>query len=311
MKISFEEWKNTMSFMLDDNFDNQFLGNVNFLVKLLNDNAQKLSDGVFLESFLSTTSLSVAPVVKLKGLIALIGLSEERLKRVTSLVRYKFFNEHFRSELTVKQISDRIKKDSEFRQILISFFINGRNSDLGKNVPLYYMRNFRLLEPEFIVDLSEFNYVNRILNDFELQGKYSNMVGAHVESLIKTQIADLKTTHGLEVAYESQKEYPLFNKNLDIIIPTVDKPQILIESSYNITTGSGQSKRADQLVELRGILSRRNVNFKDKIILVNYCDGFGWVGRQNDLRRIYDVSDYVINQHHLHLLSDIILSHYK
>jgi len=86
---------------------------------------------------------------------------------------------------------------------------------------------------------------------------------------------------------------------------------LLIESSYNITTGSGQSKRADQLVELYGILMRNNANHRaNRIIILNYCDGFGWVGRQNDLHRIFDASDFVFNQRTLHVLDEVLNEYY-
>ena len=194
---------------------------------------------------------------------------------------------------------------------LIDFFINGRNSRIGREMPLYYMRNFNLLNADFITDLSEFNYVERILNDNEIQGKYSNEVGAHVERIIQNRLDEYQQTSNNELRYEIQKEFPLLNKNIDFLIPNVDAPIILIESSYNITTGSGQSKRADQLVELYGILMRHNANHRaNRIIMLNYCDGFGWVGRQNDLHRIYDSSDFVFNQNQLHVLDEVLNEYY-
>jgi len=178
-------------------------------------------------------------------------------------------------------------------------------------MPLYYMRNFNLLNEDFISDLTEFNYVNRILNDNEIQGKYSNKVGAHVESIIQNKLDEYCNTINNTLRYETQKEFPLLNKNIDFLIPGVDAPIILIESSYNITTGSGQSKRADQLVEFYSILMKHNANHRaNKVIMLNYCDGFGWVGRQNDLHRIYDASDFVLNQNHLNILDEILNEYY-
>ena len=174
------------------------------------------------------------------------------------------------------------------------------------------MRHFNLLNAEFIADLTEFNYVERILNDNEIQGKYSNEVGAHVERIIQNKLDEYRQTTNNDLRYEIQKEFPLLNKNIDFLIPNVDAPIILIESSYNITTGSGQSKRADQLVELYGILMRHNANHRaNRIIMLNYCDGFGWVGRQNDLHRIYDSSDYVFNQNNLNVLEDVLNEYYN
>ena len=178
-------------------------------------------------------------------------------------------------------------------------------------MPLYYMRNFNLLDESFINDLKEFNYVERILNDNEIQGKYSNEVGAHVERIIQNKLDGYRNSVNNELRYEIQKEFPLLNKNIDFLIPNVDAPVILIESSYNITTGSGQSKRADQLVELYGVLMKHNANHRaNKIIMMNYCDGFGWVGRQNDLHRIYDASDFVFNQNNLSVLDYVLNEHY-
>lgn len=194
---------------------------------------------------------------------------------------------------------------------MIEFFISGRNSRIGVEIPLYYMRNFKLTDPEFISDLANFKYVERILNDNEIQGKYSNEVGAHVERIIQSRLELYKSTINANLQYEIQKEFPLFNKNIDFLIPSVNAPIILIESSYNITTGSGQSKRADQLVELYGILMRHNANHRaNRIIMLNYCDGFGWVGRQNDLHRIYDASDFVFNQRTLHVLDEVLNEYY-
>lgn len=309
-KISFENWKNTMSFMIDDNFDNIFLQSIEPLARFINENCSLFIDFQQLSYFL-TTENDFPAVVKLKAFISLIGLSEERLKRVVSLMRFRFNNEEFRTEWSVNRISKTIQTDTTFRDLLIEFFVNGRNSRIGKEIPQYYMRNFKLGNPEFIENLSNYQYVERILNDNEIQGKYSNEVGAHVERLIQSRLDLYKSNINSNLRYEIQKEFPLLNKNIDFLIPSVNSPIILIESSYNITTGSGQSKRADQLVELYGILMRHNANHRaNRIIMLNYCDGFGWVGRQNDLHRIYDASDFVINQQTLPVLDEVLNEYY-
>ncbi|NCT09407.1 MAG: hypothetical protein GW772_04920 [Flavobacteriia bacterium] len=311
-KLSFEDWKNSMSFMVDDDFDNTFLGTIIPLTQLINNNCASFSNSDNLTLFLTTNTNGITALKKLKAFISVIGLSEERLKRVVSLVRFKFFNQEFRSEWNVGQISRAIISNQEFRNLLIDFFINARNSRIGREMPLYYMRNFKLNDQAFINDLSQFSYVERILNDNEIQGKYSNQVGDYVEKkLIKKHLENYKNTVNADLIYETQKEFPLLAKNLDFIIPSVDAPTILIESVYNITTGSSQSKRADQLVELYGILMRYNANNRhNKIIMVNYVDGLGWVGRQNDLHRIYDASDFVLNQSNINLLNSILDEYY-
>ncbi len=299
-----------MSFMIDDNFDNNFLLSIEPLTQFINTNCNRFSNPEQLSVFL-TEDDDFSALEKLKAFVSLIGLSEERLKRVVSLVRYRHNDEEFRTEWDVKRISKTIQTDEEFRNSLIEFFIGGRNSRIGVEIPLYYMRNFKLTDPEFIADLTDHKYVERILNDNEIQGKYSNEVGAHVERIIRARLEQYKSNINQDLAYEVQKEFPLLNKNIDFLIPSVNSPIILIESSYNITTGSGQSKRADQLVELYGILMKHNANHRsNKILMLNYCDGFGWVGRQNDLYRIYDASDFVFNQRTLNVLDDVLNAYY-
>ena len=309
-KISFDDWKNSMSFMIDDDFDNSFLLSIEPLAQFINENCHRFTAHNELSGFLITDDEFPA-LVKLKAFVSIIGLSEERLKRVVSLIRFRNYHEDFRSEWDVKKISKTLQTDTSFRNILIDFFIRGRHSIIGREIPLYYMRNFKLNDPEFITDLSNFKYVERILNDNEIQGKYSNEVGAHVEKIIQFKLEYYKANINNTLTYEIQKEFPLFNKNIDFLIPSVNSPIILIESSYNITTGSGQSKRADQLVELYGILMKHNANHRaNKILMLNYCDGFGWVGRQNDLQRIYEASDYVFNQATLNVLEEVLNENY-
>lgn len=311
-KITFENWKNSMSFMIDDRFDNNFLNSIRTITELINRSTIDFQNQDRLSNFLTNNTGQITALTKLKAFISLIGLSEERLKRVVSMVRFKFYGIEFRTEWPVKRISNEMIANEELRNLLVNFFINGRNSRIGAEIPLYYMRNFNLTNQEFITDLSEFNYVERILNDNEIQGKYSNQVGAHVEKIIQDHLNDYRENINHNLRYEIQKEFPLLNKNIDFLIPNVEAPIILIESSYNITTGSGQSKRADQLVELYGILMRHNANHRDnKILMLNYCDGYGWVGRQNDLHRIYDASDYVFNQNNLNVLSTVLDDYYN
>jgi len=310
-KVSFDEWKNTMSFLIDDEFDNNFLGSISGLTKLINTSCKGFGDHEKLAEFIITDGEYFNSLIKFKAFVSLIGLSEERLKRVVSLIRFKFFGEEFNTEWDVERINKTLIINQAFRELLLGFFLHGRDSAVGQEIPLYYMRNFRLQEKDFIEDLTDYNYVERILNDNEVQGKYSNSVGAHVELIISKKLDSYKETKNGKLTYEQQKEFPLLNKNIDFLIPNLNDPIILIEASYNITTGSGQSKRADQLVGFYSDLVRHNANHKTrKIIIINYCDGLGWVGRQNDLRRIYDASDFVINQNNIALLDDVLDEYY-
>lgn len=107
-KLSFEDWKNSMSFMVDDDFDNTFLGTIIPLTQLINNNSTSFSNSDRLTEFLTTNTNGLTALKKLKAFVSVIGLSEERLKRVVSLVRFKFFDQEFRSEWNVGQISEQL-----------------------------------------------------------------------------------------------------------------------------------------------------------------------------------------------------------
>lgn len=96
-KISFESWKNSMSFMIDDPFDNNFLNSIEPLTQFIVDSCNQFSNHQQLTDFLTIDSDFLA-VDKLKAFVSLIGLSEERLKRVVSLVRFRYNGEDFRTE---------------------------------------------------------------------------------------------------------------------------------------------------------------------------------------------------------------------
>ncbi|MBK9223757.1 MAG: hypothetical protein IPO23_02185 [Flavobacterium sp.] len=109
-KISFEEWKNSMSFMIDDVFDNNFLQIIKPLTQFINDSSGNLSTTENLSKFLTIDEDNFSALIKLKALVSLIGLSEERLKRVVSLLRYRIYNEEFNTEWDIKEFLKRCNK---------------------------------------------------------------------------------------------------------------------------------------------------------------------------------------------------------
>ena len=124
-KIAFEDWKNSMSFMIDDDFDQNFLQTITPLTRLINESCRSFSTPEDLSDFLTTNSGEITSLTKLKAFVSVIGLSEERLKRIVSLIRFQFFHEEFRSEWTVSTISKKLHTNEVLRNLLIEFFING------------------------------------------------------------------------------------------------------------------------------------------------------------------------------------------
>src|SRR5450755_286545 len=118
-KITFDDWKNKMSFLIDDKFDNTFLKSIEGLTILINKSCASFSNPKSLTYFLIKGDIGFTPLIKLSAFVSLIGLSEERLKRVVSLIRYKFFSEEFKTEWSLKKISQTIINNEPFRVLLI------------------------------------------------------------------------------------------------------------------------------------------------------------------------------------------------
>jgi len=93
-----------MSFMIDDEFDNSFLHSIEPLTQFIVNNCNQFSKHQQLSDFLSV-DVDFLAIDKLKAFVSLISLSEERLKRVVSLVRFRYNDEDFRTEWDVKRIS--------------------------------------------------------------------------------------------------------------------------------------------------------------------------------------------------------------
>ena len=89
----------------------------------------------------------------------------------------------------------------------------------------------------------------------------------------------------------------------------VDNPKILIEVSYMVTTGSGQTTKQRDEHQTRLRIDDYNRNNRENVIFVNFIDGAGWLGRQSDLRLLYEDSDYVVNLKHLDSLEEVIKSY--
>ena len=76
-----------------------------------------------------------------------------------------------------------------------------------------------------------------------------------------------------------------------------------VKYSFNITTSRGQSDFKRSVKDLRDYIRSTYQNTKQIVIV----DGAGWIGRQSDLKDIWDSTDYCLNLNSLNHLNDIII----
>ncbi len=69
---------------------------------------------------------------------------------------------------------------------------------------------------------------------------------------------------------------------MDFLIPSRSNPKIIIESSYVVTTSSGQGDKAKTE---QSVYERIKTHYPQSIF-VGFLDGLGWLVRRGDLRRM-------------------------
>lgn len=156
-------------------------------------------------------------------------------------------------------------------------------------VPWFIRGKFRLPE-DFLTRLSV-NIANRVHKD--LQSQYNTSSGFAVES----EIGRVVRATGYE--FKKGQVHVVDDKEVDISVPNLLLPRVLIMASYNLTTASSQSQRAreqqtmyehvEAYNNLRGNRNSPNVQ------LINVIDGGGWLARKNDLSEMRRYSHYSLS----------------
>ena len=101
------------------------------------------------------------------------------------------------------------------------------------------------------------------------------------------------------------------NKEVDLVIPSLKNPRILIMSSYSMTTSSAQSSRANEQCAMYDLINRHNRVHRGNVLFINVIDGGGWLVRKNDLNKMYECCHYCYTDFVLEDLSILLCYHKK
>ena len=92
-----------------------------------------------------------------------------------------------------------------------------------------------------------------------------------------------------------QVNYAIFRKSIEL-------PLYYIKYSFNLTTAKGQTDFKRSVQNLRAFIKEKNPDAKQIVIV----DGAGWVGRQSDLRGVWDYCDFCLNLKKIEDINNII-----
>lgn len=241
----------------------------------------------------------------LKAILALTGFSNESLKRIITLIRV--VNDPELSRLThrdkwagsgladsISEWSDAtiealIQSNPEFRAGLVNLFFEGASVRfLADTLPLFELKKLGISKLQFDVP----SLIDTLVR-YREKGPYSGKAERNPEKVV----GDLIKEFGLNFEHgdlnELVKNATATKRTMDFIIPTKANPRIIAESSFLVTTSSGQGDKAKTEISIRQLLKKHYPRVK----FIGFVDGIGWYVRKKDLRRMVDAYEDVFTFH--------------
>jgi len=230
----------------------------------------------------------------LRALLALTGFSSECLKRIITLIRV--VDEPELTKLTLKQkwnsqeppenikewsdtkIAKMIKENADFRKGIINLFFEGSSvSFLTQTIPLFELKKLSISKLKF-----EVGALVDTLARYKEKGSYSGKRDNNPEALIGNVLDELNITFESGDLTELVKNSRVTKRTMDFIIPNKSSPKIIIESSFLVTTSSGQGDKSKTEVAVGKLIKKHYPKAK----FWGFVDGIGWYVRRGDLKRM-------------------------
>jgi len=300
-KISFQEaWDSSVVFFVDEQLEREIESEVETLLETARN--QRVSETeeikvVDIAAFLSQKDKALDVILKD------IGLSEEKFKRVISLLRkLGRIPGGFDSEWSTHKVKTKIAREAGFALMVAELLVDGkRDTGLLQYVPRYYldMLNYREIK-------GSSQAARRIRYKQSLIGTYGAQKGHKIEGKIQEKLEDIQTKYG--VSYGKGRSR-IIETDIDFAVPNIDDPWVIVMSSFQETTSSGQTTKARDMLSAYERILRNNSRYRENRAFVNFVDGGGWLARKRDLERLVEKCHYFINLRNLDMLEAIVLQH--
>jgi hypothetical protein len=241
----------------------------------------------------------------LKALLTLTGFSNEYLKRLITIIRivddseladlvYKekwcpSENPENISEWSDTTIEKLLKKNNFFRKGIVNIFFEGASIPfLASTIPLFELKKFGISKLNFDVTAM----IDSLIR-YKEKGSYSNKKENNPEFVVKNLIKSLGLTFETGDLKELIKNAPTQKRTMDFIIPNKQNPLIVAESSFLVTTSSGQGDKSKTEIAVDSLLKKHY----PKSRFIGFIDGIGWYVRKSDLKRMVAAYDDVFTFH--------------
>jgi len=297
--------KNTF-YLYDRDFEEKYEGYISSIKELLLVLRNKVSiEGLKKDFFVE---LIRNKKNGLRALLALTGISNEYLKRLITLIRViddeelnrltlkdkwqtetEEIDEGGVSEWSDSKIANLIKSNENFAKGIVNIFFEGSTVPvLTQALPLFELKKLSVEKLEFKIE----SLVDTLIR-YKEKGSYAGKKENNPEVLIE------KILEELEIPYTSgdlQKLVGVLDeekRTMDFIIPDQDNPLLIVESSYVVTTSSGQGDKAKTEINVAKLIKKHY----PQALFIGFVDGIGWYVRKNDLKRMVGAYDEVFTFH--------------
>jgi len=303
-KISFQEaWDSTSVFFVDENLEAEIDLEVENLLVIAQD--PRISENAHIEVE-AIVEFLIQNENGLDVVLRDIELSDEKFMRIVTLMRkLRRISGGFTiddTEWSLSKIKAKIVKEPDFGEVIARLLINGKNDkELATFIPRYYLDtlNYREIKGSSIA-------ARRIRFKRSLIGTYGGRKGYRFESRIQHKLEGIKERYGVQFGKGPSR---LINTNIDFAVPGVDDPWVVIMSSFQETTSSGQTTKARDMLNAYVRVMENNSRNRENRVFVNFVDGGGWLARKRDFHRLVEQCHYFINLQHIDMLDSIVLEH--
>ena len=299
-KLTFQDaWDSATVFFVDEALEDEIDARVHYLLTIANDlqftipQEKSASD---IATFLAATPDGLDVILRD------IGLSEEKFMRIISLLRkIGRIEGPFDREWSVSKIKRNLSEPS-FAQLVAQLLFDGkRDNTLITYIPRYYRDKLNYREISALPPAArEISYKDSLI------GTYGARKGHKVEALIGEQLEAIKKKYGVSYEKGRSRFIPV---DIDFAIPSLDDPWVIIMSSFQETTSSGQTTKVRDMFAAFNRVNETNSRYGENRAFVNFVDGGGWLARKRDLQRLVAQCHYFINLHYLEMLESIALNH--
>ncbi len=241
----------------------------------------------------------------LTALLALTGFSNESLKRLITLIRV--VDDPALSKLSLKEkwhqserlenvkewsdstIAHRLNDNEFFRAGIVNVFFEGATVPfLANTMPLFELKKLGISKLNFDVPAMIDTLVR-----YKEKGSYSGKKENNPETVVADMLANLGLTYETGDLSELITNAQATKRTMDFIIPNKRNPVFIAESSFLVTTSSGQGDKSKTEISIRELIKRHYPKAK----FIGFVDGIGWYVRKEDLKRMVAAYEDVFTFH--------------